>query len=54
MGTYSTHACHNCQIRRSAVYMKLIEVTAKSGKSGWVEWKPMKMEGVVLIGEIST
>lgn len=35
MGTYSTHACHRCQIRRSAVYMKQIEITAKTGKSGW-------------------
>lgn len=47
MGTYSNHTCHNCQIKRSAFYMKQIEVRQKSGQSGWrVSFSPKRKKNV--------
>ena len=43
MGTYANYTCFNCQLRRSAVYMKQIEITQKTGKSGWgVSFNPKR------------
>lgn len=47
MGTYANYTCFNCQIRRSAIYMKQIEVRQKTGNSGWgISFNPQRQKSV--------